>query len=285
MMGFRNTLLFYTFKDQQAILTLSIGNTDETFPVQGKIHLFDNATTEEGLKKWINNQHSDGLFPDVPTPIFTGKLPEGSCKVTSHKQTGTSENPGPISPATFKNYEVKLSVKEHAIDKKVKLSAFTDTAQVHVKAEAGEVEAEVPILQTWSGGHSNVKKAGNLIIRDAKAWKEQWAKINSNRMPQPPLPKVDFDKQMLIVLFMGEKTTGGHSISVASIRDTGKQIEVAVKRKSPPPGGMSIMVMTQPYCIVAIAKTDKPITFKEAKDAKTPGKAGKPGKAGEGSGN
>lgn len=135
MIGFRNTLLFYTFKDQQAILTLTIGNTDETFPVKGKIHLFDDATTEEGLNKWINNQHSDGLFPEVPTPIFTEELPEGTCSVTSHKQTGTSENPSPISPATFKNYEVKLSVKEHAIDKKVKLSAFTDTALVHVKSK------------------------------------------------------------------------------------------------------------------------------------------------------
>jgi hypothetical protein len=133
MIGFRNTLLFYTFKDQQAVLTLSIGNTDETFPVKGKLHLFDPATTEEGLKKWVNNQHSDGLFPDIPTPIFTGKLPEGSCTVTSHKQTGTSKNP--TSPATFKNYEVKLSVKEHAIDKKAKLSAFTDTAKVHVKSK------------------------------------------------------------------------------------------------------------------------------------------------------
>lgn len=133
MIGFRNTLLFYTFKDQQAVLTLSIGNTDETFPVKGKIHLFDAATTEEGLKKWVNNQHSDGLFPDVPTPVFTGELPGGSCRVTSHKQTGTS--PNPTSPDTFKNYEVTLSVKEHAIDTKVKLSAFTDTATVHVKSE------------------------------------------------------------------------------------------------------------------------------------------------------
>jgi len=30
---------------------------------------------------------------------------------------------------------VKLSVKEHAIDKKVKLSAFADTALVHVKSK------------------------------------------------------------------------------------------------------------------------------------------------------
>ena len=131
MTGFRNTLLFYTFKNQQAILTLSIGNEDESFPVVGKIYLFDEATTEEGLKKWINNQHSDGLFLDVPNPVFAEKLPKGSCKVTSHKSTGTSKNSH--GPATFKDYEVRLSVKDHATDKKFKLSGFTNTARVHVK--------------------------------------------------------------------------------------------------------------------------------------------------------
>jgi len=133
MMGFRNTLIFYTFKDSQAVLTLSIGNADETFPVTGKLYLFDDATGADGLSKWVNNQHSDGLFPDVPEPVFTGTLPAGSCSVTSHKQIGTSKSP--TGPTTFNNYEVKLSVKEHAVDKKARLSAFTDTATVHVKSK------------------------------------------------------------------------------------------------------------------------------------------------------
>ena len=129
--GFRNTLLFYTFKDQQAILVLSIDNGDETFPIKGRIHLFEESTTGEDLKKWINNQHSDGLFPDVPEPVFTAELPKGSCTATSHKKTGTSENP--TSAAVFKDYEVKFSVKEHAVNGRFKLSAFTSTAWVHVE--------------------------------------------------------------------------------------------------------------------------------------------------------
>ena len=134
MVGFRNTLVFYTFKDQRAILQLSIANKDEAFPVTGKIHLFDKATTEEGLKKWINNQHSDGLFPDIPKPIFTGELQKGSCKVTSHKQTGASKNPGPRK-GNFKDFEVDLSMKAYGIDGKFKLFAFTDTARVHVESK------------------------------------------------------------------------------------------------------------------------------------------------------
>jgi hypothetical protein len=132
MTGIRDTLIFYSFPDQQAILVLVINNKDETFPVTGKIHLFGESTTEEGLKKWINNQHSDGLFVDIPRPIFTGEIPEGSCKVTSFEQTGTSRNSGP-RPVMFKDFEVELSMKEHRVDKKFKLTAFTDTARVHVE--------------------------------------------------------------------------------------------------------------------------------------------------------
>ena len=94
MIGPRNTLIFYTFVDQQAILSLTIDNKDESFPVSGRVLLFDEETTEEGLKKWINNQHSDGLYPDIPDPIFTKVLPEGSCVVTAHKQLGITKDDG-----------------------------------------------------------------------------------------------------------------------------------------------------------------------------------------------
>lgn len=134
MLGFRDTLLFYSFKDQGAILVVSIANKDETFPVSGKIYLFDKATTEEGLKKWVNNQHSDALFADAPEPIYTGELPKGSCKIASHKKTGTSQNPGP-RPGKYDDFEVELSVAEHEVEGKYQLPAFTDTARVHVESK------------------------------------------------------------------------------------------------------------------------------------------------------
>ncbi len=135
MMGFRNTLLFYAFKDQPAILVLSIDNKDETFPITGKVYLFDEKTTAEDLQKWINNQHSDGLFPDVPVPTSTVELPKETCKVTSHKETGTSENPGRGKSATFRDFKVQVSIGKYAVDKKFNLSEFTDTATVHVRGK------------------------------------------------------------------------------------------------------------------------------------------------------
>jgi hypothetical protein len=134
MIGLRDTLVFYTFKDQQAILKLTIDNKDESFPVTGKVYLFDKKTTEQGLGKWINNQHSDGLYPDIPDPIFTEMLPEGSCVVTAHKQLGVTKDTG-LRKVDFKNFEVDLSIKAHQVDDQFTLSAFTDSSQVYAEVE------------------------------------------------------------------------------------------------------------------------------------------------------
>lgn len=36
--GFRDTLLFYTLHDQQAVVRLQIGNGGATFPITGTVH-------------------------------------------------------------------------------------------------------------------------------------------------------------------------------------------------------------------------------------------------------
>ncbi|MBT8045092.1 MAG: hypothetical protein KJO79_09090 [Verrucomicrobiae bacterium] len=133
MLGFRNTLMFYIFKDQKAVLTLTVDNKDETFPVKGKVYLFEEATLDGDLAKWVNNRHSDALFADAPKPIYSYDLPAGVCKASSFKKTGSDKNPR--NNEVYHTYQVELTVKTHSVDKKFKLSGFTDTAKVHVKGK------------------------------------------------------------------------------------------------------------------------------------------------------
>ncbi len=131
MAGIRNTLLFYTYADQKAVLQLQIDNKDTTFPVSGHIHLFSNETTKEGIEKWINNQHSDGLHLEVPTPVLSQPLPAGQCTVTARKTLETVKNP--ITDDLFQDYEVTLLMKAYQLEGKVLLASFTDKARVYVK--------------------------------------------------------------------------------------------------------------------------------------------------------
>lgn len=135
MIGPRDTLLFYTFPDQQAVLQLRIRNANDGFPVSGTVFLFDPATGAEDLAKWLNNQHSDGLFPEVPEPVATLALPDGSCRVTAKKLLGEQKQP-PMNKR-FQDYQVTLSVKAHRVEGKFNLKAFEDQSGVFLEVTQG----------------------------------------------------------------------------------------------------------------------------------------------------
>ena len=128
--GYRSTLLFYTFDELQTVLKLQVGNKDTTFPISATVYIFEDGTTAEGLKKWLNNQHSDGLYPDVPNPKATIKLPATACKATAHKLLGKSRAPF----GNYNDYEVTFAVKEYSDMRNVQLKAFSGVTKVHIKS-------------------------------------------------------------------------------------------------------------------------------------------------------
>lgn len=129
--GFRDTLLFYTFNSQKAVLKLRFGNKDKSFPLSATVYLFADSTTEAGIKKWLNNQHSDGLYPDVPEPISTVNAPKDVCQVTSHKFINSSKQ----RFGEYDNYAVTFKVSDYADMKHVKLTGFTGETKVHVQTK------------------------------------------------------------------------------------------------------------------------------------------------------
>jgi hypothetical protein len=97
----------------------------------GTVYVFAESVGEDDLKKWLNNQHSDGLFPDVPEPIETYKLPTIACKVMSHKLVDRSKQ----SFGEYDIYSVAFEVKDYSDKKGVALMGFADTAKVSIRTK------------------------------------------------------------------------------------------------------------------------------------------------------
>jgi len=74
------------------------------------------------------------------------------------------------------------------------------------------------------------------------------------------VPNVDFAKSRVVVLFMGEKNTGGYAIGIESVRQEKGKVIVKVKKSYPE--GLATMAFTQPYMIAKIDTTKK-IEFEE----------------------
>ena len=131
--GFPAARVFYTLADQHAVVKIHINNKSDKFPISGTVYQFDPDVTAEGLAKWLNNQHSDGLFPDIPEPFATHKLPADSLQVVSSKVLGQIQ--GGIRNDTYDKYMVEFALKETKLKMDLTVAAFADSATVFVKAD------------------------------------------------------------------------------------------------------------------------------------------------------
>lgn len=131
LIGRTSTKLFYTVADQHAVVVIHIDNTKKEFPAAGKVYVFDKASTAEDLAKWVNNQHSDGLFPDVPEPKAALDIPAEACKTVESKFLGKTA----ANNTTYEQHAVVVKISNVDVSKQLKIKEFKDTAKVYVLAK------------------------------------------------------------------------------------------------------------------------------------------------------
>lgn len=101
------------------------------------------------------------------------------------------------------------------------------------------------------------------VIKEQKALEEVFGYVNRIRKPGFVIPTIDFEKETIVAVFMGKKTSGGYSVSIDQVKDVGdEKIEVTVQEEKPKKGEMVTMAITQPFCIVKL-NTDKELIFKK----------------------
>jgi hypothetical protein len=118
------------------------------------------------------------------------------------------------------------------------------------------------------GDYSDQGSPVYCIVDSPSSWVEIWSKLqphvsvlieNGSWTVIPP--HVDFSESIVIAVFMGGFATGGYSIEVKEIYDVGQSVVVKVEKTYPGKNCIVTMALTQPYHIVKIDKTDKPIIF------------------------
>lgn len=66
------------------------------------------------------------------------------------------------------------------------------------------------------------------------------------------MKQADINNSNYVILNMGEKNTGGYSISVEKVEETDKNIIITVKEKGPAADAMVMQVITYPYTVVRV---------------------------------
>lgn len=118
-----------------------------------------------------------------------------------------------------------------------------------------------------SGRNISIKEEGQKIIKNKSEWQELWNSMFSNQTEKTSPIQVDFKKYLLVAVFSGQKETGGHAIRVESVQNQKDKIVIKVVETSPAENCILTPVLTSPFEIIKIEKSNLPIEFSITKSA------------------
>ena len=116
------------------------------------------------------------------------------------------------------------------------------------------------------GTQSGIERQRFETLRDAAALRKLWQAHNAGVSPTPPVPDVDFSKEMIIAAFAGTRNSGGYVLSISGITVYPDRIEIDLSLTQPGSDCMVTEALTQPFVFAKTAQSgDKAVNFNLAK--------------------
>lgn len=127
------------------------------------------------------------------------------------------------------------------------------------RPERGEIKFE-----TIQSGHlSGIARRTRIVIRSRPDWEQFWRLHTGNRRPLPTAPEVDFQKDMIVAVMMGQQSSGGYTIAIESITQENEKMRVDVQEQEPAEDAMTSSALSAPFHIVTVPVWDGEIEFQK----------------------
>lgn len=109
---------------------------------------------------------------------------------------------------------------------------------------------------------SGAVDSARVVMHDEDAWAATWATYQGHRgLPRPAAP-VDWSREMLIAVSLGEQRSGGFAIEVMDITQTKSGLEVAVLEKAPLGPCLVTGALSHPTDVVRTPAWTGPVNFR-----------------------
>ena len=111
------------------------------------------------------------------------------------------------------------------------------------------------------GYRSGIREPRQAVVRSQAEWTAIWRR-HSNELNSTP-PTVLFDQEIVVAVFLGEKTTGGYDTTIIRAEQSDDTLVIYYQEKTPAPGSMVIQVFMQPFHIVRMNReVGSKVTFR-----------------------
>jgi PrcB C-terminal len=127
-------------------------------------------------------------------------------------------------------------------------------SQLAMDQETRKLETPLSIATVAKGYRSGIHKPLETVIRNQDEWNVFWKRHSSTDTNSASVPIINFDREMVVGIFLGEKSTGGYEVEIVRAELSGSSLYFYYREKSPPPGAMVTQALTQPFHLVKIPK-------------------------------
>jgi len=158
------------------------------------------------------------------------------------------------------NYVVRLGSLAFAV-----LAAGCATSEVSTSPPGSSISIvrlrSEPYSFTFVSGFN---EPARLMVRDPATWQAVWVQTFRGASPLPPLPDIDFSREMVVVVALGSHSSGGYGILIEGASEAGADgVELAIHSISPGPKCGVTGAFTQPVDIARMPRRDGAVRFVE----------------------
>ncbi len=109
--------------------------------------------------------------------------------------------------------------------------------------------------------HSGIRTRRGEVIARADVWQRTWDEINATLSPKPPLPAVDFERNLLLLAALGETGDACKRVAIESVERRSGELRVSVKEIRAPASCVCPPVTVQPVHVVSVARAASGASF------------------------
>lgn len=124
------------------------------------------------------------------------------------------------------------------------------------KSSVAESEKTDLCTTLYSSTYNGRTTESTLIIKNQADLNALFESVNTEERPN-----LDFSKNQVVALFLGQKNNGGYRISIDRVEEEDGKLTVFKKVESPKPGENVTMALTNPL-VIAVIHSKKEIIFK-----------------------
>lgn len=112
------------------------------------------------------------------------------------------------------------------------------------------------------GNQSGIAEPREVVIRTADELAALWKQHRPNTTP----PAVDFEKEMVMAVFLGTRRTAGFLAEITGIQKLDQGLVVTWREQRPGFDDLVAQVVTAPFTIVRTARHDGSVRFEKQPD-------------------